>query len=181
MPRRVVTGLDGEGRSTVLYDDQPPFVGNPHWPGVGVTLLWKTGAPGADPVGADQPFAIEPPAGGATFLIVRMPPDSELDAMTPEQRALARDPGTMMRDADLGEAGMHATASVEYTVMLEGEVTLVLEDGEVTLKAGDTLINRGVVHAWRNRGTMTAVKAVVMMNSLSRSGEGGACAVGVGG
>ena len=60
---------------------------------------------------------------------------------------------------------MHTTNTVEFTVMLSGEQTLLLEEGEVTLRAGDTLVNRGISHAWENRGLEPALKAVICIDA----------------
>jgi quercetin dioxygenase-like cupin family protein len=55
----------------------------------------------------------------------------------------------------------HATDTIDYIVVLRGEVVLVLETGEVTARAGDFIVDRGVLHAWRNDGPETAALAVV--------------------
>ena len=71
------------------------------------------------------------------------------------------------RDTDTGRhPGMHATDTLDYAVVLAGELTLILQDNEVTLRTGDTLVNRGVMHAWENRGTETAYCVFVNIGAL---------------
>jgi mannose-6-phosphate isomerase-like protein (cupin superfamily) len=71
--------------------------------------------------------------GGTNFLLTELPPGAG------------------------GDAFMHATDTIDYLVMLSGAVVLVLETGEVTLRAGDLIVDRGVIHGWRNDGDAPAV------------------------
>ena len=59
---------------------------------------------------------------------------------------------------------MHRTASIDYGIVLEGEITLVLDDAEVTLRAGDVVVQRGTDHAWANRGDVTAKVVFVLVD-----------------
>jgi mannose-6-phosphate isomerase-like protein (cupin superfamily) len=105
---------------------------------------------------------------GTEFLIWQCPPLSDLDRMTPQQRARALSPKGMLDAAKTDEKshpGMHATNTVDYLVVLSGELTLILEEGEVTLKTGDTLVDRGVSHAWENRGSEPALCAIVNLGA----------------
>lgn len=63
---------------------------------------------------------------------------------------------------------MHRTDSVDYAIILSGEITMLLDEGEVHLKAGDTLIQRGTNHAWSNRGTETCVIAFILVDAVAR-------------
>lgn len=135
MSRRVVTGLNAEGRSCVIVDGPVPR----HGPVA--NLVWRTGAVPADNAGtadASAPFSMEMlHDGGSNFLFTELPP------------GLA------------GDAFMHATDTIDYLVVIRGEVVLVLETGEVTLRAGDCIVDRGVIHGWRNDGAEPAVYASV--------------------
>lgn len=171
--RRVVTGLGDDGRSRVIYDGDAANVMSPgHWPGVHVSLLWVTDGTPASNAGngdaADRPFRTNPPPGGVSFLLVQIPPDSDLAGKSDEEIARIKAPHGMIETASEGggnHPGMHATNTMEYTVMLSGEQTLLLEDGEITLRAGDTLVNRGITHAWENRGSGPAIKAVICIDA----------------
>ena len=139
--RRVVTGLDDLGRSTVIVDGPPISLGHGVNDGGGGGYLWRTASVPADnsPPGD---IRIAPPFsydwfhdGGSNFMVVEQAPSKD--------------------------AYMHATDTVDYVVMLQGEVTLVLEAEEVKLRAGDFLVDRGVNHGWRNDGPDKAVYAVI--------------------
>ena len=122
---------------------------------------------------------IPPGATGASFMIMHLPPESESDAMTPEVRArvtipVARTfPGAFELDNSRGY-GMHGTDTVDYIVILSGEVSLLVDEGEVTLKAGDTVIQRGVNHGWINRGKEVCLVAAVAIKAepISREAYG---------
>ena len=160
--RRVVTGHDASGKAVVLSDGPVPTVhSNPIRPGQLSFEVWKTNAMPV-PIDAAQPEptagarSLQPPPHGTLFRISVVPPESEeTRKLTPEQ---ARD---LFRKSGAGEAStfgsggrhpmMHRTATVDYAVVLEGEITLLLDEGDVQLKAGDVVIQRGTSHAWSNR------------------------------
>ena len=166
--RRVVAGLNEEGRSALVFDGNAGTVAeNPHWEGFGVTLLWRTEQTpvqvrqGIDE--ADVPLAILPPPGGSSCVMCQFPPLSSLDSMTAEERELAQ--GLTFGDAgDDQDLRLHATPTIDYLVMIQGELTLMLEAGETTLKAGDTLVDCGVKHGWENRGSEPALCMVTMID-----------------
>lgn len=166
--RRVVAGLDTDGRSAVLFDgDATTHAENPNWPGFGVKLLWLTDhTPVVVRAGVDEaarPLQILPSPGGSTCVICEFPPLSSLDAMTSSQRALAQQL-TFGDTHDEQSLQLHATPTLDYLVMISGELTLVLEAGETTLRAGDVLIDCGVRHGWENRGTVPAICLSVMID-----------------
>jgi mannose-6-phosphate isomerase-like protein (cupin superfamily) len=138
--RRVVTGLDAEGKSCVLIDGPVPR----HGPVA--NLVWRSAAVPADNSGSDDaavPYAMEMlHDGGTNFILTELPPGLG------------------------GDAFMHATDTLDYLVVISGEVVLVLETGEVTLRPGDTIVDRGVIHGWRNDGAVPAVYASVTIPAL---------------
>lgn len=158
---RVVTGHDSDGRAIVASDGAlPTVVEIAAIPGTVFHEVWATSASpapldnGIDPtLGA---LSLPPPQGGTRIRFVDIPPD------TPE--FLARG-AAQMKDAftQIGDAAastveaasphplMHRTESVDYGVVIEGELTLVLDDSEVQLKAGSVVVQRGTNHAWANR------------------------------
>ena len=160
--RRVVTGHDASGKAVVLSDGPVPSVhGNPIRPGQLSFEVWKTHAMPV-PIDAAEPEptagarSLQPPPHGTLFRISVVPPESEeTRKLTPEQ---ARD---LFRKSGAGEAStfgsggrhpmMHRTETVDYAIVLEGEITLLLDDEDVQLKAGDVVIQRGTSHAWSNR------------------------------
>jgi quercetin dioxygenase-like cupin family protein len=131
--RRVVTGLDAEGKSCVIIDGDVPRLtatGN---------LIWRSGG-----VPADN--------------------SDDRDTATPFTMDMMRDGGTNFQLVEWpagARADWHATNTLDYIAVLEGAVVVELEKGEVTIRAGEFLVDRGVLHAWRNDGPDLAVCALV--------------------
>ena len=166
--RRVVTGHDAKGRAVVLMDGEAPhsfFLEKAG--GLQLTELWETRSSPADNSGAkdaaDHDRRIEPAEGGTVFRIIEYPPDSvRLKALTPdsffaEMGAQAADP------AHRRHPGMHRTHTLDYCVVLSGEIYAMLDEGEVLLRAGDCLVQRGTRHAWSNRTEGPCVIAFVLV------------------
>ncbi len=175
--RRVVTGLDEQGRSCVISDGVPKQVVEPESIGTSLAFLWKTDTAPADNSGnedaAAQPFTYKVAHGGSAFILVRMPGKKEFASMSEEARLkLMTDelPENMRDSTKNAKPGMHATPTVDYLIILEGQVTLILEAEEVELKAGDILIDRGAVHAWENRGEDACVMATIMIDAIPMEG-----------
>ena len=160
--RRVVTGHDQNGKAVVLSDGLAPAVKtNPLRPGHRSTDIWKTNASPAPitAVEADPTLGartIHPAPGGTVIRIAEIMPESdELRNLTPEgARAVFAAMGNEAAST-FGRGGrhpmMHRTETIDYAVVLEGELTMLLDDEDVVLKAGDVLIQRGTNHAWSNR------------------------------
>lgn len=158
---RVVTGHDAEGKAVVASNGPlPTVVEIQAIPGTVFHEVWETRATpapvdnGADPT--TGPLMLPPPKRGTRIRFVDIPPDTA--------EFLARGAGRM-KDAfaQIGDVGastvkrdsphplMHRTESVDYGVVIEGELTLVLDDSEVLLKPGSVVVQRGTNHAWANR------------------------------
>lgn len=160
--RRVVTGHDKDGKAVVLSDGLAPAVKtNPLRPGHRSTDIWKTNAAPApisaveaDPTAGER--KIHPAPRGTIIRIAEIMPESdELRNLSPEG---ARKVFAAMGNeaaSTFGRGGrhpmMHRTETVDYAVVLEGELTMLLDDEDVVLKAGDVVIQRGTNHAWSNR------------------------------
>ena len=116
-PRRVVAGLNSEGRSCVLIDEPATMV------------IWSTEDTPADNSGTTDAgggrFSF--PSRGTRFVFSDFPPG--------------------------GGSMMHATDTIDYLVVISGEVTFITETGETLLRAGDVLVDRGILHGWRNDST----------------------------
>jgi quercetin dioxygenase-like cupin family protein len=160
--RRVVTGHDASGKAVVLSDGPVPTVhSNPIRPGQLSFEVWKTHSSPApisavEPEPTTGPRSLQPPRHGNVFRISVVPPEAEeTRKLTPEQaRELFRKSGAK-EASTYGRGGrhpmMHRTETVDYAVVLEGEITLLLDEGDVKLTAGDVVIQRGTSHAWSNR------------------------------
>lgn len=165
--RRVVTGHDSMGRAVVLSDGAPPHVTRPpQQPGLAFHELWNTRACPA-PVTATEPEPTDlhrdtaPPKTGTIVRIVDIPPEGRDGPSfdTDTARALF---ATVGLDGNVEHTIpgrhplMHRTESVDYGVVLDGEIVLVLDGEEVALRAGDVVVQRGTIHAWANRSNRIA-------------------------
>lgn len=161
--RRVVTGHDKDGKAIVISDGLAPVVKtNPLRPGHRSTDIWKTNAAPviikaeeADPT-TIGPRNLHPAPQGTVLRIAELQPESDdIRNMTPEQSRKVFAASGNEAASTYGRGGrhpmMHRTETVDYAVVLEGAITLVLDDEDVQLKAGDVVIQRGNNHAWSNR------------------------------
>ncbi|HUI98089.1 MAG TPA: cupin domain-containing protein [Xanthobacteraceae bacterium] len=173
--RRIVTGHDAQGRSAILSDDMSPHV-MPimDQPNFAVTDFWKTSATPADnsPAGAADPcglpIQVQPPAGGSAFRVVQFPPDKDWAAKAAAMGGSVPIDETAKAAPTSGpvrHAHMHRTRSIDYAIVLSGEIWAVMDDGETRMTAGDVLIQRGTNHAWANRSDAPCVIAFVLIDA----------------
>ena len=138
MSRRVVTGLDAQGKSCILIDGTVPRQSKSS------DMIWRTPTIPADNSGAEDmavPYAMEHlHDGGSNFMLVTFPPH-----MGPY---------------------MHATDTLDYLVVLSGQIVMQLEAEEVVLHPGDLIVDRGVIHAWRNDTDQPATMVSVTVPAL---------------
>ncbi len=169
--RRIVTGHDDSGRSIVASDAVSPFTfAFPNVPDYGATDLWRTNVPADNAASGETcrlPFVAEPPAGGAVFRIVQFPPDRlflrDFDRDS-AFKALA-DGEHAVKDTKVRNPTMHRTKSVDFAVVIKGEIFALLDVGEVKMKQGDTLVQRGTVHGWSNRSRTNCLVAFVLVDA----------------
>jgi len=144
--RRIVTGHDANGRAKVLIDDTAPNV-RPAREGKTGTPIWCTDAmPANIPIGeniedmGERSLGTAPPTCGTRFAINTTEP---------------------------GRSGaFHRTETLDYVIVMEGEIDMELDDASVHLVAGDVLIQRGTAHRWTNNGTATAVVAFILIDAV---------------
>jgi mannose-6-phosphate isomerase-like protein (cupin superfamily) len=153
--RRVVTGPAEDGGADIVLDGEPPTV--VEFGQYRTTELWVTDAsPRALAAAGDpstRPWELEPPPGGSCFRVVRIAPEAE-SAGPPVQEA-----------EDSGFLAEHSTSTLDYVVVVSGQVTLTVGDSEVTLGPGDTVVQQGMPHDWRNLGTEPCVLAGVLIST----------------
>lgn len=175
--RRIVTG-QRNGKSAVIFDGRSTNRQvNPLVPDTGVTILWKSEAVPTDNSGVDdaagETFGLRQTEGGADFMIFQCAPHVETQRRAKEAGGDAwLAPGMLPAGTQTdsrAHPGMHRHDTTDFITMISGEITLILEDGEVTLKPGDTLVNRGSLHAWENRGDAPAILSAVSLGAR-RSG-----------
>ena len=127
-------------------------------------LRWDDEEPAAGPV------SLSPPQGGHLFRIVDIPPDAGETADAGKARALFEQMGeahaATHTDHDSGKGGlMHRTETLDYGIVLEGEITLVLDTAELVIRAGEVVIQRGSNHAWSNRSGQSCRMAFFMIDA----------------
>ncbi len=173
--RRVVTGHDKNGKAVVLSDGPVPVVhSNPMRAGQLSHEIWKTSAmpvaiAAAEPEPTAGPRQLHPAPMGTVFRISEVPPETEaVRNLTPEQARAAFGASRAEDASTWGRGGrhplMHRTETVDYAVVLEGEITLLLDEGDVHLKAGDVVIQRGTNHAWSNRSSKPVKMLYVLID-----------------
>lgn len=158
---RVVTGHDALGRAVVTSAGPlPTVVEIAAIPGTVFHEVWSTtGSPAPVDNGHDPtlgPLSLPPPPNGTRIRFVDIPPDTpEFLAQGAARMAAAfdqiGDAQASTVKADSPHPLMHRTESVDYGVVIEGELTLVLDEGEVALRPGSVVVQRGTNHAWANR------------------------------
>ena len=174
--RRIVTGHDESGRSIILSDEYSPHRRpSPVYPNRGLTDLWRSNETPAFNEGNTDNAATEvvltPPKNGSVFRFFQIPPDDTGEGKTPEELQAAADATfTAMgaahnRDPSARHPNMHKTDSVDYIILLQGEVTLILDEGEVDMKPLDVVVQRGTNHAWSNRSDDIAVLAGILIDA----------------
>jgi len=168
--RRVVTGHTAEGKSTFLMDGPAPNVMEmKSMPGLALTDLWETaGAPARNEGAADaaaRPVRLEPPRGGTIVRIVEFPPDSAWREHADAREAFDSIQAGHASDKSSSDPMMHTTNTVDYIIVLRGEIHAIMEHGETLLREGDVLIQRGTNHSWSVRGSEPCVIAAVLVSA----------------
>jgi hypothetical protein len=170
--RRIVTGHNHARRSIISIDDAPRTIPFTAVPGTAFYELWNTnGMPvpidnGADPTG--RPLQLHPTKHGSIIRIVDIPPDSVQNKVSAEDVAAGfASMGAGHAVAGQGAARhrlMHRTQTIDYGIVLAGEVWLLVDEGEVRLGPGDIVIQRGTNHAWSNRTEEIARIAFILLD-----------------
>lgn len=174
--RRVVTGRDSCGKSVVALDGPPPWSKDfEHTPGFASSFVWSTTAEvRPDPTDpTTEATSIVPGPGGSAFLLVTFPPDAVMADPHFDPEAAGREhaeesPG-LVEYFEPNAPGMHTTPTVDYGIVLDGEIWLELDDGEtVHLKKHDVIVQNGTRHAWRNRSSCPTKMAFVLLGQTTR-------------
>ena len=170
--RRVVTGHDADGKAVVISDGPTPHVKtSPHRPGVVINNLWTTDTMPAPTHGSTDPVTdamkLEPVTNGMNFRIVEFPPEADyISAISDEDAKKAFD-AMGAGHALEGKARhpfMHKTSTLDYAIILEGEVYMMLDEDEVLMKAGDVCIQRATNHVWSNRSNEVCRIAFILID-----------------
>lgn len=169
--RRIVTGDDAKGNSGIVEDAPASAVRNVlARPGYRAVNVWRTEHTPARINAVDTTHnhqGILPPRNGTILRIIDFPPEPRDEGEL--RRQLDSTFGGIYRDAAHDRRpgkhpGMHRTETVDYAIVLEGEIWAVMDEGETLMRAGDVLIQRGTNHAWANRSDRTARIAFVLID-----------------
>jgi mannose-6-phosphate isomerase-like protein (cupin superfamily) len=170
--RRVVTGHNAAGRSIFVIDGPTPHVFARTKGSAIVHELWETTATPADNRGSADAIArghrLPPPKHGSVFRVIEYPPDSERLAAMAREEKMPDDGSGRAAATDRNSprhAGFHKTATIDYAIVLSGEIYAMMDNGEVLLKSGDVLVQRGTNHAWSNRTNENAVVAFILIDA----------------
>ncbi len=170
--RRVVTGHDSEGKAVFVSDEQVSPVTLSSLPGLEFKLLWGADGPSHYPDAGTAPRynTYFPPVGGFRFGFFTVPPDGPADGEAPDGAAFLAEleqklPG-LAQYLEAEEPGMHTTPTTDFEVVLSGHVILELDNGAIVrLGPGDTVVQNGTRHRWRNDGKVPAVVAVFLVGA----------------
>ena len=175
--RRVVTGHNIHGKAVIAINDNSKRVTElPNYPGYAAYEIWSTERDSLLPRLGDDPTIdmdhFVPALGETRFTIIEIPPDSEIANLVEsgsidfEQAwvEFANAFPDMGRKMEPDNSGMHTTNTIDYIVVLSGEIWCELDDGvEIHLTAGDTLVQCGTRHSWHVKGSKPCVLACIML------------------
>ena len=173
--RRIVTVDDADGRSKALSAGPVLDIGgDPARPGYASSHIW---AAGINPLGTGARTVqvhntIEPPPKGSVCRIITFPPDAVYAGKVGAREvgaffAAAGSPAASTYSPKAPHPYMQKTRTLDFCLVLEGRITLILDTQEVDLEAGDTVIQRGANHAWSNRSSEPCVIAFTMIDATT--------------
>ena len=167
--RRVVTGHDANGKAIVLTDAAAGNVKVRPGTGIGATLLWVTDETPSDMSShgdaAEREIGVPPPLSGSIFRIVEFPPEKDAEGASNEDIMAQMGVSRGGSDTPARHPGMHRTASIDYALVMTGEIDMLMDDSEVHLVAGDVVVQQGTNHAWANRGDTPCQIAFVLIGA----------------
>ena len=170
--RRVVTGKDAAGKAIAIIDAIATSVHQREELGVTNTLLWVTDSDPADLSNREDTagkwVGIAPPPGGTIFRVIEFAPEREVKADFETRLGIMQGLG-LAPEGETREKprhpAMHRTKTIDYGVILSGEIDMLLDDSEIHLKAGDVVVQRGANHSWVNRGNVPCRVAFILVDA----------------
>ena len=167
--RRVVTGHGKNGKAVILIDSVPPVHQRPG-SGTQAQQFWITERTPAEPVTAQDPThkikGTNPPLTGSHFRVLDIPPEKDYPRTEADGEANRRLMGVEVGPLGKGKhPGMHRTHSIDYAIVLKGEIDMLLDDSEVHLKEGDVVVQGACNHAWANRGDKPCQIAFILIGA----------------
>ena len=172
--RRVITGHDKDGKAICISDNiATEVLQRDSRPGVALTNFWQTKSTPAEYDGEEEslggPFILHPPKNGSIFRMVEFEPENPKVLKTLDGKSAFSEMGASQAIVENARHPfMHRTNSVDYAVIVKGEINMLLDDTEVPLKAGDVVIQRGTNHAWSNQSKETCLIAFVLIDAVDK-------------
>lgn len=163
--RRVVAGVDRDGRSTIQSDAANPS--RVETPAFTIDQIWQVDTLPVPVLAEDTSggqVSISPPPAGFVYLVTTFPPDASWDLAGEYAAALAASGGGGA-EVESEIPGMHQTDTVDIITVISGELHAVLETGEVRLRPGESFVQRGTRHTWSNRTDAPCTIVAVMMGA----------------
>ena len=171
--RRVVTGHNAQGRSIIASDGPPERIQAMGPNGPWLREYWNTNETPVviDPLSGEPPESrviLAPPARGTRIRVVDIAPESAEDAALDRKASTEHFANISAADAFTGgrHPMMHRTETIDYGIVLEGKIWLIVDDGETLMRAGDIAIQRGTNHAWANRSKANCRIAFVLVDGV---------------
>lgn len=169
--RRLITGIGADGKARIIENSPMEGARIPERPGFRMANIWATGETPAR-VGAENAIGmvagVHPPKNGTVLRIMDIPPEPKSTAVREEGHGATRQrlfSDAVRNKGDVSKhPGMHMTTTVDYAIVIEGEIIAILEEGEALMRAGDVLIQRGTVHAWANRSEAVCRIAFILID-----------------
>jgi mannose-6-phosphate isomerase-like protein (cupin superfamily) len=170
--RRVVTGVDKDSKSYILEDGVSPAIRKVEArPGYTVSNIWVTGespSPIDAPDSISAHVGVSPPKRGTVIRVIDFPPEpknpAEFARMIEATFSNLYPDATHKPDPSR-HPGMHKTKTIDYAIVLQGEICAVMDKDETELRAGDILIQRGTNHGWANRSDRICRVAFVLIDA----------------
>jgi hypothetical protein len=174
--RRIVTACDADGVSRIVSDAP---VREPYHPGNNprhvIHEIWRTDSAPAGYQAAQPgtaPFKLAPAKHGTALRIIDLPPDTQRDYSSLKTVFAAYDAPGALTHKPARHPAFHQTATVDYAMVLDGEVWALLDEGETLMQPGDVLIQLGSNHAWSNRSEANCRLLFVLIDAVLPAGTG---------
>lgn len=177
--RRIVTGHNSQGKAVIASDGAPPkIIELKAVPGTVFYEIWNTNASPAPIDNGDDPtlrqLQLHPMPQGSIIRIVDIPPDAIQNEISAADIAAGfaqiGAAGATTHNNDSPHKLMHRTETIDYGILLAGEIWLVLDEGETKLSPGDIVIQRGTNHAWSNRTNEPARMLFILLDGKFTEG-----------
>ncbi len=168
--RRVVTGHNAQGQAVIQSDGPTPtLIVNQALPGLIYHELWEMSAvpapiPPEEKEPTDHPLVLAPPRGGVRIRFNDIPPEGEHTSPETAKKVFESIGAKSAHHGDGKHVFMHKTETVDFAIVMEGEIYLIVDEGETLIKTGEVVIQRGTNHSWANRSGKNCRLAFILVD-----------------